>query len=446
MFYQKTRLDLVLAFMVLTSLLLSSMSVAQISDDISPYCSYLDEPAPGGGSKPTDLSLCTAMMSAVKANPDLEALKIKIEALEARTAQASLRPNPSLEASLENFAGSGGYRRLDQAEETFQLSLPIELGDKREHRREVALSEKDFAGIEYEIKRAEIIQGVTVAFVEILTSQEKLALSERRKATAREFVATARRRVAAGKSSSVEEIKAKIALSNSELGFDQAKRELATARSKLAFYFTQSPEPKMPYGNIDSFLPPPTWEALEKASLQSLELRRIRLEANKRKTIVALEESKALSDLTVSGGVRIFQDTKDAAYLVGVSVPLPIFDRNQGAISEALKNLAASNFEEQAEILKSVTSLKEAYQEMMGAYDRATKLRIDVLPNAEQGLAVSNNAYWQGKLNYLDVLDAERTLFDAREDYINALATYHTARAMAERLLGQSFRQLTNAK
>ncbi len=93
-----------------------------------------------------------------------------------------------------------------------------------------------------------------------------------------------------------------------------------------------------------------------------------------------------------------------------------------------------------------VTALQSAHQEMVTAFDRATRLKSLVLPDGDKSFATADKAYQLGKLSYLEVLDAQRTLFDAQESYIDALASYHTAKALAERLLGKGLVSLATLK
>ena len=90
--------------------------------------------------------------------------------------------------------------------------------------------------------------------------------------------------------------------------------------------------------------------------------------------------------------------------------------------------------------------LAKAYQALSNAYTEAVELDNNVLQGAEGVFEASKTGYRQGKLDYLHVLDAQRTLFEAKARYIDALASYHTAKADVERLTGQPIDSETASK
>ncbi len=83
------------------------------------------------------------------------------------------------------------------------------------------------------------------------------------------------------------------------------------------------------------------------------------------------------------------------------------------------------------------TAVIDAYQALASAFTEVTDLKKEVLPGAQSAFDAAGQGYRQGKFNYLDVLDAQQTLFEAKGKYIEALTAYHKARADMERLIGQ---------
>jgi len=147
--------------------------------------------------------------------------------------------------------------------------------------------------------------------------------------------------------------------------------------------------------------------------------------------------SKATPDLILSGGVRYLNETKESAFVVGVSLPLPLFDRNRGGILEAHARLTKAEFERRAAEVRVNTMLAEAYQNLVSATNEVTTLHNEILPAAEEVFQATQEGYRLGKFGFLDVLDAQRTLFETRGRYFEALATYHKAVADLERLSGE---------
>jgi len=151
-----------------------------------------------------------------------------------------------------------------------------------------------------------------------------------------------------------------------------------------------------------------------------------------------LEKARAVSDVTLNGGLRRFNETDDNAIVFGVSIPLPISDRNQAGKLAAAYNLARTKEEQKAAHIRIQMELAKAYRALSSAYTEAVELHRNVLPGAERVFEVSKTGYTSGKLDYLHVLDAQRIFFEAKARYIDALASYHIAIADVERLIGRS--------
>jgi outer membrane protein, heavy metal efflux system len=164
-----------------------------------------------------------------------------------------------------------------------------------------------------------------------------------------------------------------------------------------------------------------------------------------RQAALRVEESKRIPDVTVSGGVRLVNDTDDTGFVVRLSLPLALFDRNQGGVLEARHRLAGAEEERRATEVRLAAALAEAYQALLSAYRDVTVIQQEVLPAAQEAFDVATEGYRQGKFGFLDVLDAQRTLFETRGQYLEALSAYHKAVADAERLIGEPLGAVTDA-
>ena len=127
----------------------------------------------------------------------------------------------------------------------------------------------------------------------------------------------------------------------------------------------------------------------------------------------------------------------DVALIFGLSFPLPLFDRNQEAIREAQYNLARAFEERKSAEVVVRTALAATYQALSAAWATAIALKNDVLPGAQSAFDAVTEGYRIGKFDFLEVLDAQRTFFEVRGSYIDALAEYHRAVADVERLIGE---------
>jgi cobalt-zinc-cadmium efflux system outer membrane protein len=167
---------------------------------------------------------------------------------------------------------------------------------------------------------------------------------------------------------------------------------------------------------------------------------------DRQKASLELEKAKTVSDITLSGGLQRFEEANDNAMVFGISVPLPISDRNQGGRLEATYNLARAREENRATRTALEVELAAAYQSLSNAYAEVNELDANVLQNAQSLFDASREGYTQGKFDYLVLLDAQRTLFEVRERYIESLRSYHLAKADVERLIGRDVGTLPGAR
>ncbi|MGH8069403.1 MAG: TolC family protein [Candidatus Entotheonellia bacterium] len=391
------------------------------------------------------LTLRQALALALLQNPELAATSWEVRAGEARTLQAGLLPNPEIGVEVENFAGSGEFRGFDAAETTIALGQLVELGGKRLRRARVAALERDLAAWDYEAKRLDVFTETTKAFVEVLGAQARLTVNADLVRLAEQVLSTAAERVRAGKVPAVEETKAQVALSTARIALERAGRELTAARKRLAASWGSTiPSFERAEGALERTAAIPSAEQLAQRIGQNPDIARWVVEMAQRQAAVTLEESRRIPDVTAGGGVRRLSETRDTALVFELTIPLVLFDRNQGARLEARYQLAKAGEERRAAEVRVHTALATTYAALSAAFIEATQLRDEVLPGARSAFEAANEGYRQGKFGFLEVLDAQRTLFEARSQYIEALASYHQAVAEMERLIGEPLEAVKN--
>lgn len=416
---------------------------APLGRDIKAYRPLYESPQAGSKSQeirePSGImTLRDALSLALMYNPELAAFSWQVRVEEAKMLQEGLLPNPELEVEIEEFGGAGERSGLDAAETTLLVSQLIELGGKRSKRVMVASIERDLGRWDYESKRLDVFTETTAAFVDVLTAQEKLNFAEETSNLANRILDAVTARVEAGKVSPLEQTKATVAFSTSQIGLEKAKRELKSARKRLAAMWGNTlPVFASVEHELEDISEIPPLENLLQEVFQNPDIARWETEIEMRQAAVDLEKAKGLPDLTVGAGPRRFEDTDDYAVTVVMAVPIPLFDRNQGSISEAQHRLAKAAEERKAAIIQVKTALSEAYQTLSSSNLEAATLKTTVLPAAQLALDAAREGYQAGKFGYQDVLDAQRTLFEVKANYIDALAGYHKAKAEMERLIGR---------
>jgi cobalt-zinc-cadmium efflux system outer membrane protein len=393
------------------------------------------------------ITLSQSLSMALVNNPELASFSWEMRAGEARTLQAGLLPNPEVDIEVENVGGSGDRRGFDAAETTISLSQLIELGGKRAYRVKMAALENEVEKWDYESKRLDVFTETTKAFVEVLAAQKRFALAEDFVRLSKRVAETVSERVRAGKVPPLEETKSKVVFSTRQIERERARRHLKAARKGLAANWgSVSPKFTSVAGNFEFIKEIPTLEQMNQRIDQNPDLARWKTEIQSRQANIAVQKADRIPDLTLAAGVRRFEETDDTALVFGMSLPLPLFDRKQGSLQEAQHKLTKSREEQRAIKIRVESSLDQTHQVLSASYLEALSLKNDVLPAAQLAFDVAREGYQQGKFGYLDVLDAQRTLFEAKAQYIDSLAAYHKLMAEMERLVGLNFDSSKSSK
>lgn len=381
------------------------------------------------------LTLAQALSLALAQSPELAIYSYDIRIAEAEIIQAGLRPNPEIQAGSENIGGSGQYSGVQSGEHTLQLGQLIELAGKRQKRIEEAQWSRKVVELEYEARKREIFLTTHAAFIEVLAGQRAVEVNQELVTLAEQVLPDIQRRIEAGKTSPLEAQRANVAVANTRIALEQARRELTAARHRLAGQWgSVQPQFSSVEGNLEEFSPAETLEALSPRLTGNPRLARFRAELGQREASLRLEKARAVPDVNVFGGVRAFGRADDAALVVGASIPLPIFNKNQGAILAAKERIGRTESERAAVQVELSTELAQAFHAAQGALDQIRLFRDTVLPQSEQALVTAREGYNAGRFSFLDVLDAQRTLVAARQQYIQTLATYQQAAARVSSL------------
>ncbi len=399
----------------------------------------LSEEEPPALQEPSGtLTLKEALSLALLHNPELTAFSYQIRLKEAQALQASLLPNPEMSLEVENFAGSGAFSGLSGSETTFSVGQIIQLAGKRAKRTRAAVLEGDLAAWDYEIRRLEVFTEVVQAYTATVAAQERVRLNKELIKVAEEFLQSIEQRVKAGKISPAQMSRARVELANTRIELNRSLAELETARQRLAATWgSVSPQFEWAEGQLDTIIPLPALENLLRFVDQNPHVARWAIAMQQREASLALARANRIPDPMVSGGLRYLKEASSNALVAGVSIPLPLFDRNQGNIQEARYRLLQAQYQRQATIVQVQKRLKALYNSLAAALKEVRSLQSVVLPEAENAFRIIQQGYLMGKFDFLDVLDAQRTLFRVREQYLTALRNYHQMVAEMEMIIGQ---------
>ncbi len=383
------------------------------------------------------LSLEDALAAALLRNPELAADAYEVRAREAALVQAHAHPNPTASLELEDFAGSGDFRGVDSAQTTLLLGQLIELGGKRAARIDLATADRDLASWDYEVRRIDVLVRTAAAFVDVLAAQERHRLAAEALELARSMLQVASLRMRSGIASPAEEIRAGVGVDIAEVEREHTEHELATTRQVLAAAWAgEQPGFERAEGDLERLPAVPTADTLSDRLEASPSVALWRTELARREALRARATSGRVPDVTLHAGPRRLSGPEDTALVVGVSVPLPLWDRSRGAITEAEHRVAKLAAEARAARVRSVTDLATARVGLQASSEEAELLRTRVLPGTERAVEALRRGYESGRFAQIEVLDAERARLAAREQYLRALVEAHHSAQQIERLTG----------
>jgi cobalt-zinc-cadmium efflux system outer membrane protein len=398
----------------------------------------LDAPLPEAPRDPSGvLRLEDALAAALLGNAELAADAYEVRAREAALLQARAHPNPSVAFDVEDFAGSGAFRRVHSAQTTLQLGQVIELGGKRAARIGIAAADRDLAAWDYELRRIDVLARAASAFIDVLAAQERLRLADEALELARSMRAVASRRLRAGIASPAEEIRAGVQVDVAAVQREHAEHGLATARQALAATWAgEAARFERAEGDLERLPAVPSEEELARRLEASPSVARWQAELARRDAQRMRARSERVPDVTLRAGPRRHSGPDDTALVAGVSVPLPLWNRQRGAIEETGYRRAKLAAEARASRVQSATELSIARVGLQASSEEAELLRTRVLPGVDRAVEALRRGYESGRFAQVEVLEAERARLDARQQYLDALTEAHHNAQKIERLTG----------
>lgn len=376
------------------------------------------------------LTMDQALQTAFANNPDLAAAQWEIGIAQGDRQQAGLIPNPEVSWEAEDT-------RRNSRTTTVMLNQPIELGGKRGARIDVASRAQDAAGIELERKRNVLRADVIQAFYGASTAQQRLLLSRQSLELAERGVRVAQGRINSGKSSPVEGTRAEVQLSEVRLELRRAERDEASAWQQLAQVMGAPLPTFVSVSDSDRLMPavPPASRLLARIE-DTAELRLAKLQIDQREASLGLEKAQRIPDLTVSVGSQYSELERERVNVVGLSMPIPLFNRNQGNILAAARRADQARDLRNASELRLRTEIQTTLDQWLTANTEIQSFDQSILPAAQSAVDTATRGFEMGKFNFLDVLDAQRTLISARAQYIQAIAEATDAWVRIERIFG----------
>ncbi|WP_315722202.1 MULTISPECIES: divalent metal ion exporter subunit IhpA [unclassified Bradyrhizobium] len=386
------------------------------------------------------LTLREALSRALATNPRLSAADRDIGIASGQRLQAGALLNPELSYEQNNSLGSGQYRGTRSAETTLQISQAFEWFGKRDARVAAGQAGVRVAEIQRQAVRLEVLSETAIAFVTVLATQRRIQILDDQVAALDRLTPLLRRRVEAGASSPAETGRAEVASALVRADRERVKATLASARRELAV-LTGDSSAKLPSvtGRFDATTQPPSFQTVIAAIDANPQLVRWTAVYAQRNAELLLARLKPYPDVRVGAGWRHFNDTQDDAVRLSVSVPIPVFDQNQGNILSAQESVAKTEAERKANRNALLVIAGRAYDSLQGSLRELSVLREIAIPKAQEAADEIAQGYSAGRFSLLEVLDAQASVAQARLREQEALQNIHVAVATIEGLVGRPF-------
>ena len=389
-------------------------------------------------SSDSSITLHEALARVLEKNPELATYPARFRVFEARILQAGLRANPELGVAFEEFGGTSEHSGFSQMQSTVLMSQVVELGGKRAARRGVAASELDLTQKDYELKRVEILAETTARFIDVLSEQHTLVLATQAWEASEAVLRSAAERVEVGSGTQLEEKRAAVSEAQRRVAEQLAARSHELARHRLsAMWNSTLADFSSVEGDLFDIAAPLPYEQLVERVSESPSMARWISEKRLKEAEIRLAEAGGMPDLTASGGIRRAAGPNAFSIVAEVSLPLPLFDKNQGTRRAAKALLEGSVLGRIAKESRLKSLLFEMHQELTRTLMEVEANRSEVLPLAEEALEIGEAGYRVGRFSYLEIAEAQQVVFDLKQQMISAAHTYHRLATAIERLTGQ---------
>ena len=386
-------------------------------------------------SSPAAVTLEEALRRAA-AHPDIAIADADVRAAEGELVSARTLPyNPEVSVGLAPSKDeAGGARDLDAS-----LGQTIELGGKRSNRIKAATARRAAAQARFEWVRLQVTARARRAHLLALAAAERVKTAREAEGVADELRSAARERLDLGAGTQLEVNVAAAAAGRARGERLAAERLYRTARTELAAAIgLPGPEDLEPVGSLGSLARPLLDEEalVERALAQRPDLTAVRQERAAAEAEVGLASALAVPDLTL--GATYERSRDDTRFLVGVSLPIPFFNRNQGgrAVAGALRTRATVT--EEAARQSVQRDVRGAFRALGLAREAVEGFDRDVVGSLGENVSLARESFRAGKISLFDFNLLRRDLVETQLAYLDALAELVEARYALELATGAS--------
>jgi len=359
------------------------------------------------------------IVQAVNHHPKLAAAKFQIDGAKQGVKAIGAIPNPSLEATLgQGYARDGNASRFEWG---LALNVPLGWISQRYYKVKSAEAEVDVTIAETKALRRDVLLELKTLFWNLLYDQSQVASLEDLKKQTKELTQSVGLRVEKGETRPIEKTRVEIEFEKVSNELEIARSAMATRQKQLALWFSL-PKGKiiLAGGTLDDL---PDLMALEETLSKTFTTHpkilvsraRIRSLAAE----VASEKMVRIPSITLSPFTSYELDRR--SYGIGINLDFPLWNWNSGRIVQAQAKLSAEQKLKEATELDLKSTLIESFASCQSSVQTANRLKINVLPRSLETAATIEKIYKLGEANLLEVIDARRTLVEAKRLFLGAL-------------------------
>lgn len=363
------------------------------------------------GKPAGSIGLEDAIRHALERSPRLKAVRAAEAASRGERRQAGTLPNPVVGFSKQNIKATGAYKVISPGQSVYEVSQLVEVGGKISARKDIADKAVRIAGLESQAAALDLIRDVTIAYADAVAAEENVRLAREQKALAQDVLEAVSERVNAAASPLIQKSRAEVERASAAVGLDSAERERAINFKVLATLLGED-ESSFKLDKTAFFTRPTKNESAGPETLKgNPDLAKFDTALEQSKAKLALEKANALPDPTLNAGLIRIPSANGSALVVGVTLPIPVLNANRGNIEKARSEVTRTEEDNHHAVLSLNADFTRAEQQMMNADVVAKTLSTEILPSARKAFALARAGYGQGRLPYLEVLDAQCSLF-----------------------------------
>jgi cobalt-zinc-cadmium efflux system outer membrane protein len=365
-------------------------------------------------------------------NIEIQLRDLQVDEQKGQLRQESLWWNPDFTMTFENFDN-------DRLEKTFMVSQEIEYVGKRYLKKQNAKIDVKLANNSFSEKEREVLAESSDLYAEIIVAQKRVALAQKRVVVFKGMIEASQKRVLAGKSSKIEQIRIQSFLAYHKINVLQTIQELRNKQRELeALWNHQHIHFKKVIGDLEQLPVLKTQESLEKLFVKNPNYQKYLMQMDQYKNRLSYAQRQWWPNLSLDLGVRDFNETDERAYLAGISFSLPIFDRNQGGIQSAKAAYKSQQLLMNYMKTQMDVSFHEQYESLSVLDQKIDILKKEVLPLSQESLALAEKAYAQGRFSYLELMAIEKNYFDRQEEFWKESLEYIQKYNALQIFLGQT--------